>query len=347
MKRLIACLFIILAYNFPLITHAQPASQPPDKSKWPKYMSLATARAGSSLYTITAGITTIITEKLGIKTVPESGSLGQMVIMVHKGDRELGDLQGYGLYIAGRGEKRYETYGPMKVRQLWQGYTAASAFITRRSSGIMTAKDLKGKKVMCIYKGNPDIEEGGRLILEAAGLTWKDMVAMRYTGRNEGWPAVKEGRVDSFTFPVGGGQGVPPWVKQGDLEEPIRLISAPKENIIATAAKHPYADVITVRAEVFGDLVDNKDMPTIGIPHFVYCYSGLPTDLVYEIMKATWSNLDRILKFHPDAKVFMGAPLAKAVIPYHEGAVKYWKEAGKWNADLDAKQQKLLKETAQ
>ena len=61
-------------------------------------------------------------------------------------------------------------------------------------------------------------------------------------------------------------------------------------------------------------------------------------------MKAVFGHLDELYKFHPAAKPFTDEPLVKPVIPFHPGAMVYYKKAGLWTDKLEATQQKLLKE---
>jgi TRAP-type uncharacterized transport system substrate-binding protein len=66
-------------------------------------------------------------------------------------------------------------------------------------------------------------------------------------------------------------------------------------------------------------------------------------DVVYGVVKAIFDNTDEFADTHPAAKYWSlkHKPVSLAV-PYHEGAIKYFKEKGLWTEAADAYQKKLL-----
>ena len=59
----------------------------------------------------------------------------------------------------------------------------------------------------------------------------------------------------------------------------------------------------------------------------------MPDDLVYELVKIWYENLDEMVNTNPYWKyptVYPEMITMQYGIPYHPGAIKYWKEQGIW-----------------
>jgi len=62
------------------------------------------------------------------------------------------------------------------------------------------------------------------------------------------------------------------------------------------------------------------------------------------VIKAVFEHLHELTLLTPVARIWMGDPLSSAVLPYHPGAIKYYKEKKLWTDDLEKKQRHLLAE---
>ena len=85
------------------------------------------------------------------------------------------------------------------------------------------------------------------------------------------------------------------------------------------------------------------ELPNYPYPIFM-AYATQPADLVYGITKSMIVNYDAYKDGAPGAA---GLELKRQnlswVVPYHEGAVKAFKEAGAWKPEHEAHNQKLVK----
>jgi uncharacterized protein len=71
------------------------------------------------------------------------------------------------------------------------------------------------------------------------------------------------------------------------------------------------------------------DYPTIGMYNFAVAHKDLPDDLVYAIVKAVFDKHDLLVAAHSSAKETLAANVTKnSVLPFHRGAVRYYKEIG-------------------
>ena len=68
---------------------------------------------------------------------------------------------------------------------------------------------------------------------------------------------------------------------------------------------------------------------TVGLFNFGVASKDLPDDLVYAVVKAFYANHDRLVKATPAARESVAANLNRnTFIPYHPGAVRYYREIG-------------------
>ena len=72
--------------------------------------------------------------------------------------------------------------------------------------------------------------------------------------------------------------------------------------------------------------------------------ASMDPEVVYGVVKAIFENSSEFVDSHPAAKYWTLTykPIALAV-PYHDGAIKYYKEKGIWTAEDQAYQEKILK----
>lgn len=310
---------------------------------WPKTISIAGGSPGGGMHAVATGMASVLTKYLKIKTVAESGLFGKNLTLLAKGDVELGMAQADLTYDAGRGMGNYKQFGKNKLRLLFSGSTPPAAFVVRVDSGIKTTQDLKGKRVMFTMPSNMTFTNCGEILLKAAGMTTKDIKDITFSGPKVAQEALQENKIDAFIvlFPS---IGKTAWAEELNIAVPIRLIAGDPKTYPAVISKIPYAQETVLYAEYYGKMVDGKDLPTVGIPHNFLARTDLPDDFVYEVAKALFGHLDELYTFHHEAKPYLANPLKTAVLPFHPGAIKYYKEKGLWTAEMEKTQQRLLKE---
>jgi len=343
MAKKITIIFLFILISIPLFVFPITVSAAQSGKDWPKAIAIAAGRPGGGVYTIATGMASIMKKYMNVSAHAESGLFGKNLVLLHKGDVEFGMGSSDLTYEAGRGLGNYKKFGNMKLRLLFSGSTPPAAFIVRRDSGIKTPKDLKKKTVMATMPANMSFTRCADMILKSAGMSRKDLKNMTFAGPKAGREALAARRVDAFIslFPS---MGKTAWAEELNLTTPIRLISGEEKALEEVLEDMPFARKGKFYAEYYGEMIGNKDMVSVGMPHAFLCRPDLPEDLVYETMKLFFGHLEELYAFHLEAKAYLANPLDVAVIPYHPGAVKYYKEKGQWSPALEKTQQKLRKE---
>ena len=71
----------------------------------------------------------------------------------------------------------------------------------------------------------------------------------------------------------------------------------------------------------------------------------LDEELSYGMVKSVYENLDEMHKYHPLNRLWTLKDITGAgfnAAPYNGGTIKYLKEKGMWNAEMDAKQKEAI-----
>ena len=71
-------------------------------------------------------------------------------------------------------------------------------------------------------------------------------------------------------------------------------------------------------------------MKTFGVGATFVSSTNVPADTVYNVVKAVFENFDQFKKLHPAFGVLQKKQMVKDGLsaPLHDGAAKYYKEAG-------------------
>lgn len=104
----------------------------------------------------------------------------------------------------------------------------------------------------------------------------------------------------------------------------IYLVSLDDEHINALIAEYPYYIKNIIGSEVYGT---NEDVTTVGIRAVIIANDSASDDDIYNFISAIFDNLDTL--DHDKAKeMSLDFAASASDIPYHPGAVRYFKEKG-------------------
>jgi TRAP transporter TAXI family solute receptor len=209
------------------------------------------------------------------------------------------------------------------------GFPASAIHIVAwHDSDIKTLADIKGKVV---YMGPP---AGGfwtqstSYIKAVTGLTPKDFKTVRLPW-GQGMQAMLDGQIDVFFRPTAIGSAV---INQVGAKKKFVLLGAGKaadtkqwNNVMIKRLKNGN---ITIPANTYQNQVGG-DVRTSVANNSILVRANMDSQLVYNMVKAVWENIDEIHKsaaaLRPLSK---NKPFTGVNLPLHPGAVKYYKEMG-------------------
>jgi hypothetical protein len=87
----------------------------------------------------------------------------------------------------------------------------------------------------------------------------------------------------------------------------------------------------------------DSDLDAVAVGTFAATRADVPDDLIYEFTKAFFENIEQFYPVHASAKEYtVAGSLEEPTIPFHPGAIRYYKEIGAWTPELEKKQMELL-----
>lgn len=235
-----------------------------------------------------------------------------------------------------------ENWGPQAVRVLMANNGGAINLSVGVAGdlGIETYADLKGKRVAYIV-GSPALNVNTEAYLAYGGLTWDDVERVDFGGFGASWTGLIEGQVDAAFASTNSG-------KAYEAEAGPRGLFWPPidpANTEGFAAMQEIAPFFTLNKASVGAGIDGTD----GYQGAGYAYPVLTamdtTDeaLVYNMTKAM---VELFPKYDGNSPGIGGWALDKQnmkwVVPYHNGAIKYFTEAGVWNDEAQAHNDRLV-----
>lgn len=323
------------------------AQQAPPK---PALFSVAAYDIGTSGYTEPMAASEGILKEFGIKSrlLPLSNNLARM--RAAKSGQVNFFVTSSDAVFARRGwfEWADKDWGPQKIRLLWQTNRSSSFSIaTRGTSNIRSIKDLKGKRIPYLV-GSPS----GNAIVEAylnfEGLTWNDVIKVEVPGYSAAWEALAQGAVDA----AGGSTWNTQFLQMEAGPHKVRFLELPYP------PEHPgwkffetvYPTIFPAKIPLAVGLKKGETLNIFGFPFpDVMAYEPVDKSMAYWMLKSIAESHNQFKDIAPTMADWtlersLAVPLKLA--PFHEGAVQYLKDVGKWTPELQTAQDQLLKEEA-
>ncbi len=318
---------------------AKPTTPAAEPKEGAKTLSLTTWSAGTTSYVGGLAMGTVLSKYANIKLAVEPLAAPlQGYARMAKGEVEMvfaGAVNTYPAYTGTMGSPKYE-----KVRDLFFTYASNYSIITRGDTGIKSATDLKGKKVSAIFPAAPVVEATLRVLLKEYGMDFdKDIVALRHSTILEMYENLKERRVDTA---FGTGLRI-------KLEELARVpggahvVAVPRDKVLAVQKQFPFYFPENTPSQPARFPGTTPETITLMFGLGVTTSADVPDDLIYTIVKTVMDHLDEIRPAHAELSDFTAANFAKyPTIPFHNGAIKYYKEKGLWTTALETFQKNIL-----
>jgi TRAP transporter TAXI family solute receptor len=248
-----------------------------------------------------------------------------------------------GAYLAQEGVFEFgaPTWGPQPIRGLMlhtsdQVLTVFAA----GDAGVRTLADLKGKRVAWVI-GSPALNQNITAMLAFADLTWNDVQKVEFGGFGAAMDGIINNQVDAaFTSSISG--------KAFQIAKSPRGLVYP---VISHKDKAGWARMNAVAPFFFpfmgtegAELSKDKPAESATYPYpILMTYASQDAGLVYNMTKAMVDTYDMYKGAAPGNTGWAADRQNFAwVIPFHEGAIRFWKEQGRWKASDQAHNDKLL-----
>ncbi len=194
--------------------------------------------------------------------------------------------------------------------------------ITLEDTGITEISELKGKRVGVGAPGS-GTEVNARQILGAHGITYDD-IDEDFLSYAEAVEQLKNGAVDAAFLTSGLPNAT---IMDIATTHDVKIIPIRSQNVEELASEFPFYSSEVIPA---GTYDNEEDVETAAVMTLLVTREDLSEDLVYNITKTMFENLDTLVSTHSAAKKITLDTVKKGMpIPLHPGAEKYFTEQGK------------------
>ena len=297
----------------------------------PRTIAIGTNPAGTGAHALGSGLAAVASKATAIsgKVQPYNGPNAWMSLL-QNGELEFGIINILDANMAATGSGNYKRAYP-SIRVAMGGvFPFTAGLMVRDRSDIKQVSDLKGKRMAWDFGGHAINQTWQNAMLETGGLKPGDVTQVRVSNLNDGIRGVPEGKVDGTISALGIGI-----VEEVNAMEPIRFINLPNTEA-ANKVLARYGAAIVKSDPTTGV---KGETHVIGYPLHLASSNKVSEKTVYTMVKAWWDNLAELETLHPLFKKWSKEhqALTNFTVPYHPGAIKFYKEAGVWTAKHDAR----------
>ena len=285
-----------------------------------KFLNIGTGGTAGTYYPIGGAIAEVLNKEIpGMSASAQStGASVANINMLSDGEVDLATVQNDIAYYAAHGTEMFQDKKVDGLQGIASLYPETCQFVTLKSSGIKSLAELKGKRIAVGAVGS-GVEANVRQILAAYGVTYSDIDA-QYLSFAEGASALKDGNVDVAVLTAGY-----PTASVQDIaaQNPVRLLPVEGKAADALIAQYPFYTKTVIPAGTYAGF--DEEVPSVAVMAMLVAGPTVNDDLGYCVVKAIFSNLDRLQAAHA-----VGKQIAKDTaktgmsLPMNAGAEKYF-----------------------
>lgn len=289
------------------------------------YISMVSTPIGQGSYTTASALcdlATSLNENLEMIS-EESNGYGANVSLLINGDAEFGMTDALALQQGYNATDDYASYPAGEVVGVSALNAAQMAIIVRADSDIQTLDDIRGKRVGIGQVGGTSLMHTLNM-LESAGIDPdNDIVAYKVKSAEQA-EMMKNDQLDVYIW-CGSYSGS----AQVDLVTSIDCrVIAPDEELVDKIIE---ANPCYFKTEIPGGAYPGYDdpIPTFGSQTVFFCRTDVPDEVIYQITKAMYENLDSLGQQSAGYRERdVNTAVTGISVPIHPGAQAYYEEVG-------------------
>jgi TRAP transporter TAXI family solute receptor len=303
-----------------------------------KRITIGTNPAGTFYYVLGGGLAKLFVEKLGARAVaqPYAGS-SVYLPMINDGEVTMGlssTLDSGGAYRGDQGRTPNR-----KLRSLARMWPLRYAMVVRRDSPIRTAADLRGKRVVMSFKANVSLAPIHHAVLASVGMTAADITPVDVAGIPQGIRAVVDGSADATWAAVG-----IPATREAHASVGIRYVDFAGPNFTQDFLNARVPGLFPMSLAPSPTLPEvTESVQITGFDVFIVVSADMPAAQARQIIEVIYDAYPGLQQTYPALRLGAQKELARATntVPFHPGAVPFFKAKGLWTPQNDAQEKRI------
>ncbi len=243
------------------------------------------------------------------------------------------------MYLANRGAEYYESVGRTPIRNVAAGTEIMFGFFTSSKTGIESIEDMAGRKVMWDTKTSGVFYWAAKHILDYYKIGDKviSIPSPRPVDRAE---ALRAGRIDAYACST---QYQAMEILHSTVG--VRMLDIPRDCAEWINERYPQVYPAVCPKGYNGGIV-RRDVPVLAASTALHAGAHIADHVVYAVLEAVYDHVDEFSRMHPtlEQMTLARAVSLRSIVPYHTGAIDFYKKRGVWTAEADEMQRRLLRE---
>lgn len=315
-------------------------------AKKPAQISVSSTDVGAYRYSELAAQAQAISKQFGtkVRAMPLGNGVARAIALRNGMVEFWQSCSAYYTAFEGEGDFADLSWGPQTIRILLLANREANfSPATQLDNSIKKLSDILGKRVAWVV-GNSGINMQMKAYLAAGGIKLDEVKLVKFPGYSESVSALISNQVDvalaAKTSPVS--------MKVASSPSGLRWIEVPHENYEAWKTIQKIASFVSPTTVTDGAGVEEgQSLELGGYPCPVYVtYENQNDEIVYwftKMLVESWKTYrNAIPKSAPYWKI-QTAIKSHFAVPYHEGAIRYFKQIDVWTPALQEHQDELIK----
>ena len=286
-------------------------------------MILATGGTAGTYYPFGGAMAKIWNSKVpGVNvTAQATGASAENIRLINKKEVELALVQSDTIDFAYNAKETFKEK-LTKMAAIAVLYPEVIQVVVRGDSKINSFPNLKGVKIGVGAPGS-GTEANFRQLLDIYGIK-KEEVKAQYLSFSESAEQFKDRHIDAFIVTAGIPNAA---IMDVSVMQSIRILSIPDDKVVQLTKKYPFLSPMVIPPNTYKNQL--SEVKTVAVAAVLIVSSDLPEDAVYKLTKALFENQAELASAHAKGKELNLKKAATGVsIPFHAGAVKYYKEKG-------------------
>lgn len=333
----------VSALSAAVITASNPVFAQSAEPQLPEQMAWTAYNLGTTGYNQSVAIGAMLREQYGVtlRVIPGQNDVSRLLPL--RSGRVQFSANGVATYFAQEGVYQFADpeWGPQPLRMVMSSSGLSNqAVAVAANIGVSSFAELRGRRVPYV-RAAPALNISMEAYLACGGLTWDDVVRVDFPGYDASWEGIINGDVDvAFGTTVSG---------------PTRRLEASPRGIAWLPAPHDdegcwerllnVAPYFTKYNATRGAGISDENPQEGGTYPYpiLITQADLDENTVYWLTRVMNENYDTYKDADPGAIGWaLEFQVFDWVVPYHEGAVRYWKEIGVWTDEYEAHNAALI-----
>ncbi len=256
-------------------------------------------------------------------SVESTGGSVYNINTIKNGELDFGIAQSDTVYQAAQGTGKFNGKQVKKLKSVMAIYPELLALVSRKDANINSIMDVKDKR---INLGNPGSgNEATALTLFAANHIKKSDLKFAGALKAAEMPdALRDNKIDGYFYMIGHPNAN---IKDATNSVDTRIVPLEGKAIDGLIKKYPYFAKAKISKGLYKGV--DADVNTFGVKAVLVTSTDVSDKAVYTVVKAILENFDSFKKLHPAYNNITKESLLDGLsAPLHDGAKKYFKEAG-------------------